>query len=61
MIVSSRGDAAQISSTLMMPAGRLDLRLDADVADRQAGVLLDLRQQQVQRDDLGGRSAPSAA
>ena len=55
MIVSSRGDAAQISSTLISPRCRLDLRLDPDVPDRQARLLLHLGQQQVERHDLGGR------
>ena len=36
-------------------ASRLDLRLDADVADGETGVLLDLGEQQVHRDDLGRR------
>ena len=39
----------------------LDLRLDADPADLEAHRLLDLGEQQVQRDDLLRRSAPSAA
>jgi len=33
-MASSLRDAAQISSTLMSPRARLDLRLDADVAGR---------------------------
>ena len=54
MIVSRRGEAAQISSTLIEPACRLDLRLDPGVPDRQARLLLHLREQEVERDDLGG-------
>ena len=54
MIVSSRSDAAQISSTLIRPARGLDLRFDAD-ARLAAGRLLDLRQQHVERLHLRGR------
>ena len=43
-------------------AGRLDLRLDADVADRAARPAVSTwREQQVGGHDLGGRLAPSAA
>ena len=43
------------------PPGVLDLGLDADPAHRQAHRLLDLGEQQVQRDHLPGVRPPSAA
>ena len=53
MIVSRRSLAAQISSTLMMPARGLDLGLDPD-ARLAAGDLLDLGEQHVERLHVAG-------
>ena len=54
MIVSSRGRRRADLLDVDEAPGRLDLRLDPDVADRQPRVALDLGQQQVEGDDLGG-------
>src|ERR1019366_3001051 len=49
--VAGGGDGVDVGQTERV----LDLRLDADPADLQAGRLLDLGQQEVQGDDLLGR------
>ena len=54
MIVSTRGEAGAIVVDVDQALGVLDLRLDADLADLEAHRLLDLGQQQVERDDLLG-------
>ena len=55
MIVSTRGDAVAIALTFDQAQRVLDLRLDPDLPDLVAHGLLDLGEQQVQRDDLLGR------
>ena len=54
MMVSIRGEAAAMASTLTRPAGVLDLRLDADPTDRQTDRLLHLGQREVKPGDLLG-------
>ena len=55
MIVSSRGEAAQISSTLMRPRAVSIWASIPTWPTGQARLLLDLGEQQVQRDHLGRR------
>ena len=55
MIVSTRGRRGGDGVDVGQAERVLDLRLDADPADLQARGLLDLGQQQVERDDLFGR------
>ncbi len=54
IIVWTRGAAFAIASIAEQTLGVLDLRLDTDPADLEAHRLLDLGEQDVQRDDLVG-------
>ena len=54
MIVSTRGRGGGDRVDVDQAPGVLDLRLDPDPAGLEAHRLLDLGQQQVQRDDLLG-------